>query len=89
MILHGSSLAIKRVPLCQVYLASSVDRQSLETLQHFLSVLEQGHDLTPVHLVTGADVLPGMHRLEDGRKRFAACLMAGQAHVLAVVEHRS
>lgn len=88
MILRSSSLLVKRVPICQVYLGSNATKQSLETLHHFLSVLDQGHDLLPVHLVTGTDVLPGMHRLEDGRKRFAAYLMAGQAHVLALVEHR-
>jgi hypothetical protein len=88
MILRGSGLFIKRVPTTQIYLASVVSKQSIETLMHFLSILEQGHDLDPVHLVSGAGVIDGMYLLEDGRKRYCAALMGAQAHVLALVEHR-
>jgi hypothetical protein len=88
MIAKGSTLELRRVPTTQIYLGSNASAQGMDTLSYFVAALNEGWDLTPVHLRTGRDVIPGMYRLEDGRKRFCAHLMAGEAHILALVENR-
>jgi len=88
LISRTSTLEIKRVPITQIYLGSAYSKQSQETVSFFVSALEGGWDLTPVHLVVGDGVTPGMYRLEDGRKRLCAHIITAEPHILAVVEHR-
>ena len=84
----NSRLTLERVPLTRIYLGSTHSPNSLDTVRTFLTALEQGDDLLPLHLVVGPEVPPGFFRLEDGRKRFAAYLLAGVAHALSLVERR-
>ena len=87
MIKAGSSLYLRRVPMVEVYLSSNHNAEQLSGyFAHFHETLLNGDDLHPVHLVQ--DKARGLYRLEDGRKRYAAHILAGRPTILAVVEER-
>lgn len=88
MIAAGSALTLLRVPLTEVYLRSNNNAEVLDDyFAHFHRVLLDGDDLAPVLLLR--DEARGMYRLEDGRKRYCAHILAGRSTILAVVEERA
>lgn len=86
MIRAGSELSLRHVPMTQVYLRSNRNPEQLgDYFAAFHRTLLDGHDLPPVWLLADGR---GMYQLQDGRKRFAAHLLAGRPTILAVVEER-
>jgi hypothetical protein len=80
-------LTLRHVLMTEVYLRSNRNVEQLDDyFAYFHRTLLQGDDLAPVLLLADRD--RGMYQLQDGRKRFAAHLLAGRATILAVVEER-
>lgn len=87
MIRAGSELSLRYIPVTQVHLRSNRNPEQLgDYFAAFHRTLLAGHDLPPVWLLH--DRQRGMYELQDGRKRFAAAILAGRETILAVVEER-
>jgi hypothetical protein len=86
MIHKDSHLLLRRIPLTELRLACNKNEEDLDGhLRAFHEWLLQGNDLSPIHVVAEG---PHMHRIEDGRKRFAAHILAGRETALCLVENR-
>lgn len=86
MISAGSALTLRRVPMTAVRLRSNNNAEALDDyFAAFHATLLAGGDCPPVWLLAEDS---GMFVLMDGRKRFAAAVLAGRSEILAVVEER-
>jgi len=87
-VIHKDShLLLRRIPLTELRLASNRNVEDLDgPIRDFHEWLKAGNDVAPLHVIPEA---PHMNRVEDGRKRFTAHILAGRETALCLVEHRT